>query len=473
MTRRALPVPPLTNAGQQGPPLSRDARYADNASSHRLQLYTLGFPFRPWKSGASIADGPSILQYIRDTAEEFGIDKKVHLNSKVTAADWDSATCRWTLTVTGGKDGEQQRKLVTKFISFTTGYYDYDTPLQTKIPGLDNFKGQVIHPQFWPKDLDYTGKKVVVIGSGATAVTLLPNMADKVEHITMVQRSPAYYLALKRNSPFTAFFRAVLPEQMCHTFLRTLFAFQAYLFYYACQWFPNALRRLLRFGVARHLPRDFPLDPHFNPSYMPWDQRLCFVPDGDLFKCLHSGKASIVTGHIDTFTKDALVTKAGEKIQADIVVTATGLKIKLLGGAGLTVDGQPIKLGQKMVYKGTFLQGVPNAGLLMGYVNASWTLGSDISALHVTKLLNHLDRKGLDAATPQVNDGEHVDARPLIALKSNYLARAEDEMPKAGSSRPWWNKGLWMRDHFTLWSESFNNSVKFSKATKPSPVVES
>ncbi len=426
-------------------------------------MYTLGFPFRPWNSGASIAEGPDILQYIRDTAQEFGIDKKIHFNSKVVAANWDSSTCRWTLEIEGNG---QKRQLITKFISFTTGYYDYNEPLQTKIPGIDNFKGQVVHPQFWPKDLNYTNKKVVVIGSGATAVTLVPNMVDKVERITMLQRSPAYYVALKRNSPFTAFFRAILPQQVCHNFLRAVFALQAYMFFYACQLFPNALRRVLRFGVARELPKDFPLDPHFNPTYNPWDQRLCFVPDGDLFKALHTGKADIVTDHIESFTDKSVVLKSGKKLDADIVVTATGLKIKLLGGAGLTVDGKPVKLGQRMIYKGTFLQGVPNAGLLIGYVNASWTLGSDVSALHVTKLLNHLEKRGLDSATPAVNDSDKVEFKPLMNLKSNYLQRAEDEMPKAGSANPWWNKAVWFNDHWALWRENFGSSIKFDKATK-------
>lgn len=426
-------------------------------------VYTLGFPFSPWDSDVGIAPGSDILAYIRGAAKNFGIDQRIHFNTTLTDASWNSKTCRWTLTV---QHGEAVKKISTRFLAFTTGYYDFNNGLQSVIPGLDNFKGSVVHPQFWPDKLDYTGKKFVVIGSGATAVTLVPSLAPSAEHITMVQRTPTYMLALPRKTWEVMLIRRLLPLALAHKIIRIYKALQSYAFFYFCQWFPRLSRYILRLLISWQLPKSVPLDPHFSPPYNPWDQRICIVPDGDLFKTLRQGKASIITGKIKTFTEKSVVMENGETAPADIVVTATGLKMQLYGGATLRVDGEVVNVAERTTYNGTFLEGLPNASLSMGYTNASWTLGADVSALYVCKALQYMAENKFDAFIPRLDPAHGVNPAPLLNLKSNYIRKAEKDLPHAGDKGPWRAKTFWPSDYFRALLTPFNNSLVFLNSEK-------
>lgn len=427
-------------------------------------VYTLGFPFSPWDSDTGIASGGAILDYIRGAAKNFGIDQRVYFHTKLVEASWNSKTCRWTLTVAGA--GGEERAISTRFLAFTTGYYDFNNGLQTDIPGLSNFKGQIVHPQFWPSDLDATNKKFVVIGSGATAVTLVPSLAPTAEHITMVQRTPTYMLAFPRKTWEVVLIRRLLPLRWSHQIVRIYKALQSYAFFYVCQWFPRLARFVLRLLISWQLPKTIPLDPHFSPPYNPWDQRVCLVPDGDLFKTLRDGKASIFTGKIKSFTEDSIVMENGETARADVVVTATGLKMLVYGGATIKVDGEVVKVPERTMYNGTFLEGVPNSSLSFGYTNASWTLGADVSALYVCKALRFMKQNGFDAFVPRLDPSHGINAAPLLNLKSNYIRKAEKDIPHAGDKGPWRAKTFWPTDYIRAIKSPFNNSLIFLNPEK-------
>lgn len=328
-------------------------------------MFTLGFAFNPWNQRKTIANGDDICQYVKDTASKFGIDKKIEFKSKVIGAEWSSKEALWTVTIED-TDSQQTRKMTTRFIIYASGYYDYDEGYYPELEGVKNFKGDILKPQFWPEDLDYSGKKVVIIGSGATAITLLPNMAKIAKHVTLLQRSPSYFVSLPSVDPLTLFARKFLPLSVASTMNRFQNQFKSSFFYYMCRAFPNALRRILRFLVKRQLPSNIPLDPHFNPSYKPWDQRVCVVPDGDMFKAFREGKGSIATGHIDHITSNSIILKSGQEIEADIIVQATGLKVRLLGGSNVLIDGKKLKMNDHFVYKGQMLDGVPNMSMAFG-----------------------------------------------------------------------------------------------------------
>lgn len=398
-------------------------------------MYTFGYSFRPWQDTKILADGPSIRQYVTDTAVEYGIDDKIQYGLKVVNADWSSAQSRWTVTTVHEASGET-RTYTCGFLISCTGYYNFDRGYLPDFPGVDRFKGRCVHPQFWPEDLDYAGKKVIVIGSGATAVTLIPAMAGEAGHVTMLQRSPSYMFSLPALDKISEFLGRFLPERWVYALARKRgLAFQRYS-YLACRRWPAQMRRLLLWLVRRQLGTAVDM-AHFTPDYMPWDERLCAVQNGDLFKVLASGEASVVTGHIDTFTEKGILLKSGQELEADIIITATGLELQMLGGMRLTVDGEERVLRDQLTYKGVLVEDVPNLAWIIGYTNASWTLKADISGTYLCRLLQHMDDNGYTAAVPRDLDGCALDTCMFDMLSSGYVKRGQNELPRQGSKHPW------------------------------------
>jgi len=397
-------------------------------------MFTLGFPFRPWKEAKAIADGPSILQYLRDTAREYGIDRHIRFEHRVVGASWSSRQGRWTLEVEVGSDGQRVR-YTCNFLYLCSGYYSYDSGYLPPLPGRELFQGPVVHPQRWPEDLDYRGKRVVVIGSGATAMTLVPAMAETAAHVTLLQRSPTYVVALPARDVVADTLRRLLPEQIAHHAVRWKNVLLGMAFFQFCRRAPALAKRLLRSGVAKQLPEGYPIDEHFKPRYQPWDQRLCVVPEADLFRAIRDGRAAVVTAHIDTFTADGIRLRSGERLAADIVITATGLSLLPCGGIRLEVDGAAVDPADTFAYRGVMLTGVPNFALCVGYTNASWTLRADLSSRYLCRLLNYMDRHGYSQCRPRVPPG--MRARPLLDLTAGYIQRSADRFPKQGERAPW------------------------------------
>jgi cation diffusion facilitator CzcD-associated flavoprotein CzcO len=417
-------------------------------------LHTFGFPWRPWSDKKAIADGTSIRNYVRESAEQYGIDKKIQFHTKLLAADWSSEEQRWALSVDA--DGVKTT-IYARFIILSTGYYDYNEPLQASIPGLDSFRGKLIHPQFWPEDYDYSNKRMIIIGSGATAITLLPIVAQKAAHVTMLQRSPSYIMALPAEDPTGNFVRRFLPNWLAFKIVRWKFLILPFLFFQFCRAFPNAARWVLKRRTSRQLPANVPQDPHFNPKYNPWEQRLCVCPDGDFFKALQRGNADVVTDTIATVTETGIETKGGQRLEADVIVTATGLKMQMAGGARLSVDGKKLSIADKFMWKGMMLQDLPNMAFVIGYTNASWTLGADATALHICRLLKHMDKTGTQSATPSVDKGESLAASPVLNLSSTYIEKAKGSLPKAGDSGPWRPRANYLTDH---WVSAYGNLTR-------------
>src|ERR1700687_2004070 len=398
-------------------------------------MYSFGYKFRPWQELKVLADGASIREYIADTAAEHGIDQKIHYGLKIVNADWSTPESRWTVTALHEATGET-RSYTCGYLISCTGYYNYAAGYLTTFPGADQFKGRCIHPQHWPEDLDYTGKKVVVIGSGATAVTLVPTMAGDAGHVTMLQRSPSYIFSVPALDKISKVLGRFLPDKRVYTFARKRnIAIQRYL-YLACKRWPSQMRRFLLWQVRRHVGPSFDMR-HFTPKYMPWDERLCAVPNGDLFKVLASGEASIVTDQIDTFTEKGILCKSGRELEADIIVTATGLDIQMLGGMELSVDGEARKLHDQMTYKGVLVENIPNLAWVFGYTNAPWTLKSDIAGAYLCRLFKHMDDNGHTVATPRDAEDSSMDIGMLDQLQSGYVQRAKNTMPRQGSKYPW------------------------------------
>jgi cation diffusion facilitator CzcD-associated flavoprotein CzcO len=425
-------------------------------------MLTLGYSFRPWTDPATLADGESIRRYIQDTAREHGVDRKIRFGHRVVAAAWSAPDARWTVSVqrAGAADTVE---LTCSFLFACTGYYRYDEGYLPRFAGAERFAGQLVHPQHWPEDLDWAGKRVVVVGSGATAVTLVPAIAAQAGHVTMVQRSPSYVLSLPTNDRLANALRRRLPAKVAHLLLRWRNVLFAVLLYQLCRRAPGLMRRLLRKGVAAQLPAGYDVDTHFNPRYDPWDQRLCFVPDGDLFKAISSGRASIVTELIDTFTEHGVRLASGAELEADIVVTATGLDLLVLGGIQLTVAGQPVDPAQTVAYKGMMLSGVPNFALAVGYTNASWTLKCDLVCEYVCRLVNHLDRHGYQVCTPVAPPSGGL--VPLLDLKSGYVLRSADRLPKQGAAAPWRLYQNYPRDLLLMRHGSLaDGGVRFTRA---------
>ncbi|MEU0373812.1 NAD(P)/FAD-dependent oxidoreductase [Streptomyces sp. NPDC006283] len=400
-------------------------------------MFTLGYPFKPWRAAKVLADGRSILSYIEETAAQFGIDRRIRYGTKVVGADWSTKTARWTLTVqrTGADGGVTLTTLTCDFLYCCAGYYDYGQGHAPEFAGIDAFEGTVVHPQFWPEELDYTGKRVVVIGSGATAVTLVPSMAASAAHVIMLQRSPTWIGSLPSRDRLADAIRAVLPAGAAHRMVRTkniLFAIGLYQF---CRRSPKAARRLLTGMNKRIVQDDRLVEEHLTPTYDPWDQRLCAVPDADLFKTLRTGAAAIVTDHIDRFVPEGIRLRSGRVLEADVVVTATGLRLLAFGGIAPHVDGEPVQLNQQFVWRGAMMTGVPNFAMCIGYTNASWTLRADLSSRLVCKVLNHMRDHNYAAVEPRPTTT--LNERPLLDLASGYVRRAIDAFPRQGDRGPW------------------------------------
>ncbi len=397
-------------------------------------MYTLGYNFKPWTDPKAIADGPSILSYIRETAREYRVEDKIRYRHRVLKADWDSASARWNLIVQRGDEAEPVR-LSAQFLFMCTGYYRYDAGYTPDFPGRESFTGQVIHPQLWPENFDYSGKRIVVIGSGATAVTLIPSLTDKAAHVTMLQRSPSYVITLPAKDPISNFLRRFLPEKWVYRQARARNVTMQMIFFMASKAFPGAVRKLMLKLANLQLGKDFDMR-HFSPRYKPWDERVCCVPDGDLFKALRQGRASVVTDHIERFTEKGILLMSGQLLEADVIVTATGLDLVMFGGAELAIDGKPFDVTQSMGYRGIMLRDLPNLAAIVGYTNASWTLKADLSSEYFCRLINHLDAIGMRQCTPRQTDGS-VKEEPFLNLNSGYIQRAADRMPKQGDRTPW------------------------------------
>ncbi len=398
-------------------------------------MFTLGYRFRPWKSGRAIADGPSIKAYIEDTAADFGIDEKIRFRHRLTRAEWSSAAARWLVVAEVGPDRTPVR-YTCNFLYACTGYYDYASGYTPEFPGRDRFRGAIVHPQSWPERLDYEGKRVVVIGSGATAITLVPAMAEKAGHVTMLQRSPTYVAALPARDAIAEALRRVVPARAAYAATRWKNVLRGMFYYELARRRPALTRRLVREAALRALGPGYDVDTHFNPRYEPWDERFCVAPDGDFFRAVREGRASVVTDRIDAFTETGIRLSSGTHLDADIIVTATGLNAKLLGGVTLVVDGAPVDLARRIAYKGMMYSDVPNLASAVGYTNASWTLKCDLVAEHVCRLLNRMRARGEDVVTPRVR-GASMQTLPLIDLKSGYVQRAVASIPRQGTRAPW------------------------------------
>ncbi|SFW87713.1 flavin-containing monooxygenase [Amycolatopsis australiensis] len=395
-------------------------------------MFTLGYPFRPWKDPKAIADGSSILAYIRETAEAFGVTSRIRFGHRVVRASWSSASASWTVSTAHGAT------FTCRFLYLCSGYFSYESGHVVAFPGQEDFRGEVVHPQHWPADLAHDGRRVVVIGSGATAVTLVPALAERASRVTMLQRSPSYIVSRPGRDALADRLRALLPEKLAHRVVRGKNVVFGTVFFQLMRRLPERASLALRDRVAAQLPASIPVDPHFVPDYAPWDQRLCLVPDADLFRALRSGKADVVTGRIARFTTSGVLLESGHELPADVIVTATGLRLVAFGGIELSVDGRAVEPGEQRVYKGLMFGGVPNLAWCVGYSNSSWTLRADLAALYVCRLLAHLDRRGLAYCVPDEAAASAAGKpRPIVELMSGYIKRAAPGLPKQGDRRPW------------------------------------
>lgn len=413
-------------------------------------MFTLGFPFSPWNNPKAIADGPSILQYIKDTAAKFGIDKKIQYNHKITDASWSDAEKMWTLTVAPHQN-ISATILKCKFLMMCSGYYNYDNGYLPEFAGYNDFKGKIVHPQKWADDIDYTNKRVVVIGSGATAVTLVPEMSKKAAKVTMLQRTPTYIMTLPSVDVIARFFQKILPAKLAYSVVRWKNVLLGIAFFNASRKWPNGVRKLIQKGIKKEIGDNYDVK-HFDPPYNPWDQRLCLVPDADLFKSVKEGKAEIVTDQIERFTEKGILLKSGKELEADLIVTATGLKVQLLGGMTVHVNGELGDSGKTHAYRGVMLSDVPNFAFTVGYTNASWTLKCDLSCRFVTKVLNYMDEKKYSVCVPRF-DATKFETEPLLDFNSGYVLRSLDKIPKQGSAHPWKVYQNYVKDLVSLeWS---------------------
>jgi cation diffusion facilitator CzcD-associated flavoprotein CzcO len=397
-------------------------------------MYTLGYSFRPWREAKAVADGPAILRYIRETAADYGIDQKIRYGHRVRRASWSSADARWSVEAETGPD-EHIVRFTCNFLFLCTGYYDYESGYKPEWPGIGRFGGRIVHPQEWPEELDYAGKRVVVIGSGATAVTLVPALAEQASHVTMLQRSPSYVVMIPADDVIANWLRRLLPARTAHTLARWKNVLYGMFFYRLSRSRPEIMKRLIAKEVRKYLGDAYDLS-HFTPSYNPWDQRLCMAPDADIFHVIRDGRASVVTDEIETFTETGLLLRSGERLYADIIVTATGLVLKLMSGLQLFVDGAAVDLSKTMTYKGMMYSDVPNVASAFGYTNASWTLKCDLTSEYVCRLLKYMDRRGYVQCTPRVNDPAIMD-EPIVDFTSSYVLRALPTLPRQGSRTPW------------------------------------
>jgi monooxygenase len=432
-------------------------------------MASFGYRFKPWNSSKVLADGPSICRYIGETAQEHGLLDKIQYGLKVVESNWSSAQQRWRLTAERTGSGERQH-FTCRFLINCSGYYNYDAGYRPSFAGEDDFKGQIVHPQQWPENLDYAGKKVLVIGSGATAVTVVPTMAKTAAHVTMLQRSPSYVFSLPDTDRMAITLRKFLPQNLAYRIVRGRnIAFQRGL-YLACRRWPKQMRRFLLNQVRKQVGPDVDMR-HFSPNYMPWDERLCAVPDGDLFVALREKRASMVTDQIDRFTADGVRLKSGNEIKADIIVTATGLNIQMLGGMDLKVDDVPTPLNRQMTYKGALVQNIPNFMWVFGYTNAPWTLKSDIAGRYLNRLFDYMDARGLGVVTPRDTQDNATDGGILDSLQSGYVQRGKAHLPRQGRSGPWQVLMHYGKDKKVLLDAPIDDGCLEFRAAQAAPVT--
>ncbi len=429
-------------------------------------MFTLGYSFKPWTADKAIADGETIREYIHETARENGIEDHIRYGHRVLGAAWSSARSRWMVEVE--LPSGERIELECGFVFWCSGYFRYDEGFSPPFPGLERFQGQVIHPQHWPQKLDYADKRVVVIGSGATAMTLVPALAAEAAHVTMVQRSPTYVVSLPARDSLADALRGRLPEAAAYSAVRWKNVLRTLLSFQLSRRRPELMRKLLRHALERQLPAGYDIDTHFSPSYDPWDQRLCLVPDGDLFTAIRSERASVLTERISAFTEGGLLLESGQELLADIIITATGLNMQLFGGASMSVDGEQVDPAQAVAYKGMMLSGVPNMAMALGYTNASWTLKCDLVCEYVCRLLRHMDERGYDSCTPVAPEPSQP-RTPIIDLQSGYVLRAIDRLPKQGSRLPWRLHQNYFKD-IRLFRRSpvADEGIRFSRAASDS-----
>ena len=418
-------------------------------------MYTLGYNFKPWTEQKSIADGPSILKYVNETADEYGVREHIRFGHKMTRADWSSADSQWTVTC-ATKDGERQ--LRCNFLFMCSGYYSYDEGLEAEFKDSATFGGTIIHPQFWPEDFDYAGKKVVVIGSGATAVTVVPEMAKTAAHVTMLQRSPTYMANVPGEDKLALATSAVLPPQLAYNITRWRKLLVHMALFKLARAKPEVVKKRILGEAEKQLGGASDLS-HFTPSYNPWDQRICAVPDADMFAAIRAGKASVVTDHIDRFDKTGILLQSGKHIDADVIVTATGLKLQVAGGAAIYKDGERIDFARTYNYKGVMFSGVPNFAITFGYTNASWTLKADLTSEYICRLLNTMDAKGARVATPTIKPGEDIGEEPMLDFSSGYVTRALAYLPKQGAKKPWKLNQNYIKDRYILRHKAVDDGV--------------
>jgi len=423
-------------------------------------MFTLGYSFRPWQRSRAMADGASILAYIRETAREHGLEDSIVLGHRAVRADWSSAQARWTVQVRRIDTGETLH-LTCDWLYCCTGYYRYDEGYNPTFAGSERFRGEIVHPQHWPAQLDCAGKRVVVIGSGATAVTLVPALAEGAEHVTMLQRSPSYVVSVPAHDQFAAMLQRRLGARSAYALVRWKNVLLTMLNFQLCRRAPRLMSRFFRRLAAKQLPSGYDLDTHLRPTYDPWDQRLCLVPDGDLFRAIRDGGASIETGEIETFTESGVALAGGRELPADVIVTATGLDMLMLGGIELALDVTAVDLSSTVAYKGMMLCGIPNLSLTLGYTNASWTLKADLVAEYVCRVLRHMDERGLAACTPRAPAGAPA-REPIIDLKSGYVLRSIDAMPKQGAAAPWRLHQNYLKDLLLLRRGRLDDAVEFT-----------
>ena len=429
-------------------------------------MFTLGYSFKPWTRRESIADGASILSYIRETAREYGVEERIRFGHEVLGAEWSSEEARWTVRAERA-DGETV-ELTCDWLYGCTGYYRYDEGFSPKFEGAERFRGDVVHPQHWPEDLDYEGKRVVVIGSGATAITLVPAMAERAGQVTMLQRSPTYVVSLPGVEPFAGALRRFLPEKTVYAITRWKNVLLTSLSYQLSRRVPKLMKGILRRGVERQLPEGYDVNRHFKPSYDPWDQRLCVVPRGDLFKAIREGRADVVTDRIETFTEKGIRLESGEELEADVIVTATGLNMLVAGGIEIAVDGEERKFSETVGYKGMMFSGIPNLAIALGYTNASFTLKTDLVAEHLCRLLSYMDANGYRVATPREPHAS-IPREPFIDLKSGYVMRSLHELPKQAARAPWRLQQNYARDISLLKRGPVGDEIDFSRGPVRAP----
>jgi cation diffusion facilitator CzcD-associated flavoprotein CzcO len=427
-------------------------------------IFTLSFPFEPWTRNEGVADGGHIREYLTATAHKYGIDRHIQFDSHVRSADWDSSTDTWTVTVE--KDGASALYR-GRFVFFGSGYYNYDEGYTPDFPGIEEFDGPVVHPQHWPEDLDYAGKRIAVIGSGATAVTLIPSLAERAAKVTMLQRSPTYLVAASKYGRFAAVARTLLPRRASHSVIRMSSALTEAVLWFVSRKTPGLIRWLLRRLAISNLPHGYDVDTHFKPRYNPWDQRMCLIPDADLYAAIAGGRAEVVTDHIDRVDATGIVLESGGHLDADIIVTATGLQLQALGGAAISLDGAEVKPQERFVYKAHMLEDVPNLFWCVGYTNASWTLRADITARATAKLLAHMASHGYTRACPHLGN-QPMAEKPSWDIQANYVKRALHALPKSGTKRPWNVRQNYLADSIDYRFDRVGEAMVFGRADDPS-----